>query len=284
LQRLSTNDLQTLAPNSYLRTALANPLGRLVDLLTLLPMDGALLALSTMRTAAETRHWLEKFIFFQDDVSVHVDGEFSSQWSIIGPQAHELASRVFPELAPPMPGGLDEFPGGVALGIREPGGGGLLLLLREESTRSAEVAWGDAALQSRAEEVYQVMRIEAGIPEPGAELTQEVIPLEAGLWNAVSFSKGCYIGQEILARMESRGKLARRLRGILLDGQAEPGDAIRSEGTHVGTVTSAALSPRLGWIALGMVRGSLTGGEEPSLLIGPHSLRARLTDLPFSAG
>lgn len=132
---------------------------------------------------------------------------------------------------------------------------------------------------------WQAARIEAGVPVMGAELTERTIPAETGLIErTVSFTKGCYTGQELVARIDSRGSnVPRLLRGVRLDGPAEPGAALRatSGGAAVpdggaagadgaaphglpvaGTLTSVAHSPALGWVALGYVRRGVEGGTE----------------------
>jgi folate-binding protein YgfZ len=117
-------------------------------------------------------------------------------------------------------------------------------------------------------EAYEAARIEAGFPVHGAELDERTIPAEAGLVEAcVSFTKGCYTGQELVARIDSRGSnVPRHLRGLVLSGPARPGDRLyRLPGgpgagppdggppKEVGRVTSVARSPRWGWVALGYV-------------------------------
>jgi folate-binding protein YgfZ len=123
---------------------------------------------------------------------------------------------------------------------------------------------------------YEAVRVEAGFPRHGAELDERTIPAEAGLVDvSVSFTKGCYTGQELVARIDSRGSnVPRHLRGLLLSGPAEPGarlvdlaaagdassdDAGRA-GKEVGRVTSVARSPRLGWVGLGYVGRSVQPG------------------------
>jgi folate-binding protein YgfZ len=126
---------------------------------------------------------------------------------------------------------------------------------------------------------YEAVRVEAGFPRHGAELDERTIPAEAGLVEAaVSFTKGCYTGQELVARIDSRGSnVPRRLRGLLLSGPAEAGgrlfdlagpapserfgpEASGSGGKEVGRLTSVARSPRLGWVALGYVGRSVEVG------------------------
>jgi folate-binding protein YgfZ len=118
-------------------------------------------------------------------------------------------------------------------------------------------------------EQYEALRIECGVPAMGKELTERTIPAEAGVVErSVSFTKGCYTGQELVARIDSRGgNVPRRLRGLVLDGDAvpAPGASLTIEGAEVGTVTSAARSERLDAIvALAYVKRDVevpTGGE-----------------------
>jgi folate-binding protein YgfZ len=150
---------------------------------------------------------------------------------------------------------------------------------------------------------YEAVRIEAGFPRHGAELDERTIPAEAGLVEAsVSFTKGCYTGQELVARIDSRGSnVPRHLRGLLLSGPAAPGDALyRSEpgtgepgagepgaGTakEAGRLTSVALSPERGWVALGYLGRAVKAGE--TLVVGGvpglGTVRAEVRVLPLSS-
>ncbi|HUP84358.1 MAG TPA: glycine cleavage T C-terminal barrel domain-containing protein [Acidimicrobiales bacterium] len=118
-------------------------------------------------------------------------------------------------------------------------------------------------------EQYEALRIECGVPAMGRELTDRTIPAEAGVVDrSVSFTKGCYTGQELVARIDSRGgNVPRRLRGLVLDGDGLPADGtpLTIEGEEVGTVTSAARSERLdAAVALAYVKRDVdvpTGGE-----------------------
>jgi folate-binding protein YgfZ len=105
--------------------------------------------------------------------------------------------------------------------------------------------------------MLDTIRIEAGIPVYGRDMTEETIPVEANLEDALSYTKGCYIGQEVIARIEARGHVNRKLAGLLLSGERlpEPGAKIVSPQREVGWITSAAYSPaRQQNIALGYVR------------------------------
>ena len=135
------------------------------------------------------------------------------------------------------------------------------------------------------EEAQNILRIEAGIARYGVDFTEDNLLLEVGLDNAVSFNKGCYLGQEVVERIRSRGHVNRKLVGLSLEGQksASPGDVIASTDRPVGTITSSVHSPALARpIALGYVHKDYWSPD--TRLIVKHdgiSLNARVTDLPF---
>ena len=132
------------------------------------------------------------------------------------------------------------------------------------------------------------LRIEAGIPRYGAELTDSVIPLEAELEHAIDFEKGCYIGQEIVARMQYRGHPNRLLRGFEVECGTPPAqnDLIFGNGKEIGWITSAVTSPSLDkTIALGYVRMAYTdAGSKVKVITGDESVNATVAVLPFYKG
>ena len=124
------------------------------------------------------------------------------------------------------------------------------------------------------------MRVEHGRPRYGVELDDTVIPQEAGLnERAVSFTKGCYVGQETVARLYYRGKPNRHLRGLRLSAPAASGEEITFEGRPVGRIASAVVSPRLGPIALALIRREAPPGSGVS--VGEHR-PAEVVALPFA--
>jgi folate-binding protein YgfZ len=131
-------------------------------------------------------------------------------------------------------------------------------------------------------QALETLRIEAGIPRYGAELDEETLPLEAGLLNALSFSKGCYPGQEIIERARSRGHVNWKLAGLVVDGDAPPapGEKLASGGKEVGEVTSAGFCPTIGRVlALGYLRReAATPGTKLTLASGAP---AAVQELPF---
>jgi folate-binding protein YgfZ len=129
----------------------------------------------------------------------------------------------------------------------------------------------------------EILRIEAGIPLYGLDFSEDHLMLEVGLEHAVSFNKGCYLGQEVVERIRSRGHVNKKLCGLLIEGEAAArhGDAIKVESKDIGRITSSVVSPRLRRpIALGYVhRDYWAPGSLVS--IGPLGHRATVSALPF---
>ena len=138
----------------------------------------------------------------------------------------------------------------------------------------------DAGAVEVSPEAAEILRVEAGVPRFGAEMGTETMPAEAGIVEAaVSFTKGCYIGQEPVARLHYKGRPNRHLRGLELSAPAEPGTALRLGEKEVGRVGSACVSPAHGPIALAIVRREAEPGAE--LAVGEDGVTARVVDLPF---
>ena len=133
-------------------------------------------------------------------------------------------------------------------------------------------------LPAVSEDAAECRRIESGRPRLGIDMGSSTIPQEAGLnERAVSFSKGCYVGQETVARLHYKGKPNRHLRGLRLSEPASHGDEILLGDKQVGTVGSACVSPVHGPIALALVRREAAVGDEVDVAGSP----ATVADLPF---
>jgi folate-binding protein YgfZ len=174
------------------------------------------------------------------------------------------------------PGAEDvDIPAGVtALAAGWPGVEGVDLLSPDELAL-AGVPYVDAA-------ALEALRVECGVPAMGAELTEDTIPAEAGQWlieTSVSFTKGCYTGQELVARIDSRGgNVPHPLRGVLMVGDPPPvGSDVARDGVVVGTITSSARSAALGAIAIARVGRGVVAGTEVEVDQRP----ATVADLPL---
>jgi aminomethyltransferase len=143
-----------------------------------------------------------------------------------------------------------------------------------------EAALLAAGAEAASGDTLECLRIEAGTPRLGHELDESVLPAEAGLEDAVATQKGCYTGQEVVARMRTRGRAAHRLMGLRFEGERLPerGAPIEAEGGRVGQVTSAVRSPELGAIGLGFVRADLA---LPGASVRVDGARARIAALPL---
>jgi folate-binding protein YgfZ len=275
LNRMSTNDLSDLAVGPPVTTVFTNAHARIIDVATVIPAGGALLLLCWHDTHTHLKDWLSGYIFFQDDVRLM---ESSHEWNLfdfIGPDATGMLElltgiKIESENGSHAPeNGLawsDQF--GVLPRVR--------LLCHGELADQVKSPPPEHPRPVSRKEIAEILRIEAGVPALGTEITEDSIPLEVGLWNHVSFSKGCYIGQEIIARMESRGKLAWRLFGIRSGGEVAPGTVIYAGDRSIGRITSSAHSPRFGWIGLASVKpGSwdsamkLSAGDDSPIEILP---------------
>jgi folate-binding protein YgfZ len=138
----------------------------------------------------------------------------------------------------------------------------------------------ELGLPEATEADYEVARVESGRPRYGLDLDDSVIPQEADLNDrAVSFTKGCYVGQETVARLFYKGRPNRHLRGLRLSGPAESGAPLRLGEREVGRIGSSVLSPRLGPIALAIVRREASPGD--TLVVGEDGITAEVVDLPF---
>jgi folate-binding protein YgfZ len=197
--------------------------------------------------------------------------------SLVGPRAREIAG------AAALPGAehanaAGEIAGATVLLVATDLGIDVVCAA-EDTTRVREAleAGGAVAVD---EEAAELARVEAGRPRYGIDLDDTTIPQEAGLnERAVSFTKGCYIGQETVARLHWRGKPNRHLRGLRLSAPAETGAPLRLGDREVGRLGSVAVSPLHGPIALAIVRREAAVGD--TLAVGEGDVTARVVELPF---
>jgi len=148
----------------------------------------------------------------------------------------------------------------------------------EEVGHSLSLRWVGA-------EAEDVLRLEAGIPRYAVDMDEDNLLLETGLDDAVSFQKGCYLGQEVIERIHSRGHVNKKLTGLVLDGEtpADRGDPIRFDGKEIGKVTSSRFSPAAKRpLALGYVhRDYLAAGIRVSIQHAGRAISAETSPVPF---
>lgn len=280
IQRQTTNDVQQLAPDRSQVTVLTSATARILDVWRLVPEPDGIGIITLPGRGALTARYLQGRIFFMDKVTV---ADESAAWTQI-----ELAG---PEVAPLLaPLGLDALPAPDQIvqasingaTLRAIGQGETCLLLVPAPHTDAVIAGLiEGGAVEIAPDAYAVLRVENGIPGP-RELTEDYTPLEARLDAAVSLSKGCYTGQEVLARQINYDKITRRLAGLRLAAEVAVGAAVVAEGRTTGEITSVAHSPRLGWLALAVLkRPHYEAGTPVTVRTDSGDVEATTEALPF---
>jgi folate-binding protein YgfZ len=277
LQGQLTNDVEAIGPGEGAYAALLDRKGHMQgDMRILRPGGGPDLLLDTEPEALEAvrRHLAMYKIGREVDV-VDVTTE-RALLSLTGPRAVEIAgSAALPEnfCEEVTVAGTPALAVGTATGID-------LIFEAEARERVAAALLAGGAAEVTLEAV-EILRIEAGRPRFGAEMGTETMPAEAGIVDEViSFTKGCYIGQETVARLHYKGKPNRHLRGLKLSAAgAQPGDPVLLGEKEVGRLGSAGVSPAFGPIGLAILRREAEPGA--TVAIGEDGVTAEVTGLPF---
>jgi folate-binding protein YgfZ len=158
---------------------------------------------------------------------------------------------------------------------------GLDLITRSGESAALRELLRAAGAVEVSSEAAEILRVESGRPRFGLDMGEALMPAEAGIVErAVDFEKGCYIGQEPVARLHYRGKPNRRLRGLQLSAPAEPGEPLRLAEREVGTVGTSCISPAFGAIALAVLRREASEGD--TLAVGDGAVSATVVELPFT--
>jgi folate-binding protein YgfZ len=275
LQGQLTNDVEALAPGEGQYAALLDRKGHMQADMRVLRTSPEEIWVDTEPEALErARSHLEMYKVGREVAIADLTAE-RSILSLIGPRSVEIAgTAALPEHASEA----TSFNGiaCLAVGTAE----GIDLIAKSANAAGLRDALVAAGAVEVGPEAAEVIRIEAGRPRFGAEMSTETMPAEAGIVErAVSFTKGCYIGQEPVARLHYKGRPNRHLRGLELSATATPGTSLRLGDKEVGKIGSSHLSPARGPIALAIVRREAEPGSE--LTVGEDGVTARVVDLPF---
>jgi folate-binding protein YgfZ len=275
LQGQVSNDVEALRMGTGCYAALLTNKGKMLGDLRVLDAGDELL-LDTERVALQQLFNTIRRTMIGYDVQLHKRTVERGLFSLLGPESAKIAGAVgLPETEHAHE--RLEIAGIAVRAIRADAG--IDLLCDAEHTEALRQAILDAGATPISEATAECLRIERGRPRYGVELDDGVIPQEAGLnARAVSFTKGCYVGQETVARLHYRGKPNRLLRGLRLSAPADPGTPIALGEREVGRVRSAAVSPRLGPIALALVRREAEPGS--AVAVGERA-DAVVVELPF---
>jgi folate-binding protein YgfZ len=293
LQRLSTNDFRNLAPGGGLPTILCSATGRVIAPLAVYAADAALWLRTPPGRAAPLADHFNRLIFWNDEIEVADESATVAQFGVFGPSSAdllaELAGTSLADL-PPYAWRGGEIAGSPVTvhrgGDLEPAAWTLVAPAANANILRARL--DNAAPRLTADQV-EVLRVERGIPAWGHELSDQVTPLEAGLRAAICDNKGCYTGQEVIARQLSYDKVTRGLAGLRLPADAAVADlagaAVGAGKGRGGFIGTAVWSPALaGPIALAILPRDLSSpGTIVSVKYGDVELAAEVADLPFIA-
>lgn len=299
LNGLITNDMKTLEENRWMPAVFPNVQGRLLASVRVIRIADdrtgknavpTFLLDTEPATSQRVFRTIEKFTFAGD---FHVT-DLSTETALIslqGKTAAEKLNAVLGDAVAAIEGGAvmqtswqEETI--TVLRAAHAGTTGFDLLVSASQAPSLWNALAAVGAQPVGHDALELLRIEAGVPRYGKDMDDTTVVTETNLDEAVSYTKGCYIGQEIIARIKYRGHVAKKLRGLMFERLSGParvtvGQATinSSGGKDIGRITSTAFSPHLGCrIALGYVKYEyIASGTEVSV----ESLPVRVVDLPF---
>src|SRR4051794_34629367 len=259
-----TNDVEALEDGHGCYAAFLTPKGKMLGDLRILAAGDELL-LDTERSALQALFDMLRRAAIGHDVQLHKRTLECGLLSVVGEppgpehshQATEIGGRPARRIATDV--GYD-------------------VLCAADDSDAVVAALRAEGAEELDEAAFEVLRVEHGRPRYGVDLDESVIPQEAGLNDrAVSFTKGCYVGQETVARLFYKGKPNRHLRGLRLSGPAETGTPLRLGERDVGRLGSVVASPRHGWIGLAVVRREAVPGD----VLDAGGVRAEVAELPF---
>ncbi len=264
LHGLLTNDIAALAAGAGAYAALLTPQGRMISDMRVSELGDRVLIDLPAASAEAVRRRLADFIF-SEDVEVHDSSSSLAQFGLYGPDAAAVLSAVAaaPDGKISLREALDGLPLHANLAARfdeagitvvrsdDYGAAGFEIVVEAAGAAALAGALTDAGAVPVDAEAAEVTRVEEGRPAFGVDMDEHTIPLEAGIEDrAISLTKGCYVGQEIIIRVLHRGggRVAKHLVGFVGgrgDGEARRGDRLRANGKDIGVVTSAVMSVRL---------------------------------------
>ena len=293
LHRIISNDVEGLAVGEGNYATILTNRGKIIADMKVYVFEDSIGIETNAETTSILYQELDKYLI-ADDVTIEELTERTGAVGVHGPKSAELLQEVYGFDVGDLPeyhSVVHEIDGRRIVCVRanETGEVGYNLCTASESM---EWLWDTILTKGRAFSAEPVgltalnsLRIEAGIPRYGAELGDSVFPLEAELEGAISFEKGCYIGQEIVARMQYRGHPNRLLRGFEITSDTLPqrGDRLFDEDKEIGWLTSAVVSPTFGkTIGMGYVRVAFTDeGSQVEVQTAGSRVDATVRLLPF---
>ncbi|MBD2498242.1 folate-binding protein YgfZ [Nostoc sp. FACHB-280] len=279
LHNQSTNDFQSRKPGQGCDTVMVTSTARTIDLVSAYILEDAVLLLVSPNRREFLMQWLDRYIFFADKVQLTDITEETATFSLIGPDSDAIVEKLGVGAIIGQPDGNHlSVDGGVIVavgsGLGLPGYTLILPATEKQQVWQQILEFGAVELSDRA---WETLRILQGRPTPDAELSDDYNPLEVGLWQTISFNKGCYIGQETIARLNTYKGVKQNLWGIRLSAPVEIGSAIALGDEKIGKLTSYTETSD-GYFGLGYIR-TKAGGVGLKVKIG--EVEGEIVDIPF---
>ncbi|MBD2338435.1 folate-binding protein YgfZ [Calothrix sp. FACHB-156] len=279
LHNQSTNDFQSLKPGQGCDTVMVTSTARTIDLVSAYVLEDAVLLLVSPNRREFIMQWLDRYIFFADKVQLTDVTDETATLSLIGPGSDGIIEKLGAGAIIGQPYGNhivvnDGVIVAVGSGLASPGYTLIVPVAEKQKLWSEILALGAIELSDRA---WDALRILQGRPNPDAELTDDYNPLEVGLWQTISFSKGCYIGQETIARLNTYKGVKQNLWGIKLNAPAEIGATITVGDEKIGKLTSYTETAD-GYFGLGYIR-TKAGGVGLQVQVGETT--GEIVAIPF---
>ncbi|NJL89189.1 MAG: folate-binding protein YgfZ [Coleofasciculaceae cyanobacterium SM2_1_6] len=289
LHNQSSNNLQILKPGQGCDTVFLTSTARTVDLVSAYVLEDAVFLLTSANRCQQLLTNLDKYIFFADRVQLVNATHDYAVFSLVGEQSPQVLQQLGIDFDYTQPQGthqaftLGEISLRVAIGSGLAVPGYTLIIPAAQAPR----LWQELSQLATpiGTKLWETLRILQGRPAADAELTEDYNPLEAGLWHTISFNKGCYIGQETIARLDTYKGVKQNLWGIHLTAPAHPGDLLFVAGEKVGKLTSYTQT-NTGYFGLAYVR-TKAGGAGLQVQVGDPDgemtgeITGLITEVPF---
>ncbi|MCX6047226.1 MAG: hypothetical protein NT075_19140 [Chloroflexi bacterium] len=276
VHRMTTNHINALKPGQSAVTVLTSPTARIVYVFTVICRPDDLLLLPAIGETAVLERYLRGQIFFMDKVKVRNASADYARLRMMGPKADAALAALGINLTAAANGAWQAQNDRLAVKqLTYDVPGYEVIVPTAQLTEVTDILTTAGAVLMADEVAYTARRVELGRPLPGFELTNDYNPLEAGVGWACADNKGCYTGQEIIARQITYDKVTKTLVGLRSTEMLTLGAEITADGRPVGVVTSVAYSPDLKRpLALGIVKrphnlpgGQVTAGETAAEIV-----------------
>jgi folate-binding protein YgfZ len=288
LQGMLSNDVKALAAGKGVDALVLTQQGRLVTQVRVYAEAGRIVLDSFAWHGSLLRESLERYLV-ADDVELTPLSDERPLLGLEGPFAAALLTEVLGDAHLPseplahVPSAHRGKPLRIVR-VSEVNGDGFLLCGEPSMAASLFDACREAGAIPMGLRALGLLRVERGVPWPGVDTDESVLAMELPLEHAISFSKGCYLGQEVVERVSARGHVNRKLTGLFIEGERVPAAraAVRGEEGEAGYVTSAVRSPSFGVVALAIVhRRYLEPDTRLEVEIDGGGAGARVASLPF---